>query len=169
RDEGPHDAMFEVPYPTVNVGPVNGGISIATVADECTFNYDIRGQMGTDFDGFLADVQAYAFESVRPMMREQAPDCDISFAFHTEYPAFEIAADHDLVRMAATVRPQSDIIKMSGGTEAGLFASIAGIPTIIIGPGSVAQAHQPDEFVGIDQLAASADFVQKFIARSVVT
>ena len=100
-------------------------------------------------------------------MRQVSPDSSIDFAFHTDYPAFEIEPDHAWVRLAATLLPDADIQKMSGGTEAGLFAGIADIPTVIIGPGFIEQAHQANEYVELDQLMRCRDFLQRLLQQTV--
>ncbi len=167
-DECAHDTDFEIPYPTVNIGPVRGGISVATVADQCAFDYEIRGGKGTDFERYIADVHNYAKAAVTPSMnRGEGPACGVSFSFHTDYPAFEIDRAHPLVQLASRLSPTSTVRKLSGGTEAGLFAAIADIPTVVVGPGSVEQAHQANEFVRVDQLSRCARFVADFLAASV--
>ena len=162
------DPAFEIPYPTVNVGPVRGGISVATVADECRFDYEIRGGLGTDFERYIEAVHSHAARQVLPAMRGEAKGGDIRFEFHTDYPAFEIDRDHPLVGLAASILPAAKITKLSGGTEAGLFASITDTPTIVVGPGSIAQAHQADEFVDLDQLMRCAAFLREFLDATVL-
>lgn len=168
RDRCEPDAAFEVPYPTINVGPIRGGQSVATVADFCTFDYEIRGQAGTRFDEIITTVHDHARHHLLPEMHRVSPDCGIDFAFHTDYPAFEIEPDHTLVRLAATLLPDADIGKMSGGTEAGLFAQIADVPTVIIGPGFIEQAHQADEYVELDQLMRCRGFLQGLLQQTVL-
>ena len=152
----------------MNVGPIRGGISVATVADECRFDYEIRGGLGTDFERCIEAVHGHAARQVVPAMCGEAEGGAVRFEFHTDYPAFEIDRGHPLVGLAASILPAAEITKLSGGTEAGLFASITDTPTIVVGPGSIVQAHQADEFVHLDQLMRCAAFLRKFLGATVL-
>ncbi len=73
--------------------------------------------------------------------------------------------DHPLVTIAKTLAGRNSHIKVSYGIEAGLFVAMADIPSVVIGPGAIAQAHKPDEFMEVAELEQCADMIEKLIAR----
>lgn len=79
------------------------------------------------------------------------------------YPGLETSPELPLVTLAKTLTGRSEHRKVAFGTEAGLFAAMAGVPSVVIGPGSIAQAHQPDEWIEITELDACARFIGKLI------
>ena len=88
-------------------------------------------------------------------------------ALNTALPdiAIDTGADAAIVTLAKSLAGRNDHAKVAFGTEAGLFVSMAGVPSVVIGPGSIAQAHTPDEFVEMAELEKCADFVAKLIAH----
>ncbi|HEU0148128.1 MAG TPA: M20/M25/M40 family metallo-hydrolase, partial [Bradyrhizobium sp.] len=82
-----------------------------------------------------------------------------------EYPALDMADSHPLVTFAKTLAGRNSHIKVSYGTEAGLFVATADIPSVVIGPGAIAQAHRPDEFVEIAELERCAEMIEKLIGQ----
>jgi acetylornithine deacetylase len=98
-------------------------------------------------------------------MRKTEPNCGIDFEEILEYPALEMPPDHSLVTLAKQLAGRNSHAKVSFGTEAGLFVSISGIPAVVIGPGSIAQAHKPDEFVELSELLDCAGFIERLIAH----
>jgi acetylornithine deacetylase len=98
-------------------------------------------------------------------MRQTEPGCGIDFEEILEYPALDMPPGHALVTLAKQLAGRNSHGKVSFGTEAGLFVSMADIPTVIIGPGSIVQAHKPDEFVELSELMNCAGFIERLIAH----
>lgn len=163
-DGGERDPLQPVPFTTLNVSPIAGGQWVAAVADECRFDYEVRGSSQAEIDRTVDEIHAYAHEVLLPEMQGLAPEADIEFAFHTDYPAFNIEPDAPAVATVSRLLGDATVMKVPFGTEAGLFASIAQIPTIVMGPGSIEQAHKPDEFIEREQLVQCCRFVEQVVA-----
>ncbi|MGH8798218.1 MAG: acetylornithine deacetylase [Caldimonas sp.] len=157
RDAGSRHAGFDVPYSTGAVCVVEGGIADNVVPADCRFHYEFRNLPGADVDAMQHEVEAYA-ASLEPAMRKIDGASGIRFESLCEMPAF-LAPDDDLaVRLARRLAATDATTLVAFGTEAGLFQRAA-IPTVVCGPGHIAQAHQADEYVSLAQLAESERFM----------
>lgn len=144
--------VYDVPYSTIQANRMNGGVAGNIVADRCEFTIDIRHLPSTDRSEILAEVDSYITGDLLPKMRAVAPEANVSWKEVGDVPAFEIASDAPLVRSVARSNSvESACGYVAFGSEAGLFQR-AGIPTLICGPGSIEQAHKPDEYVSLEQL-----------------
>jgi acetylornithine deacetylase len=150
---------FDVPYTTPCVGVMQGGIADNVVPEDCAFNYEFRNLPGSDA---LAMQQCVLDEAARLESEMKSVDAATGFAFETicAVPSFLARADDDAVRMAQRLSGEPRTSLVAFGTEAGLFHR-AGISTVVCGPGFIDQAHQPDEFVSIEQLARCEVFLQR--------
>jgi acetylornithine deacetylase len=158
RDREPRYAGFDVPYTTGTVGVIEGGIADNIVPEDCRFTYEFRNLPGTDALTMQAEVRAFA-ETLEPAMRAIAPEAGIRFETVCAMPSFLARADDPAVRLARRLAEAETTTLVAFGTEAGLFQK-AGIPTVVCGPGHIAQAHQADEYVSLAQLAACERFLQ---------
>ena len=151
RDHGPRYAGFDVPYTTASVGVIEGGIADNVVPQDCRFHYEIRNLPGVDAEALHAGVLARARALAAPM---QAVDAASGFRFETicAVPDFLARPDEPALALAQRLAGTRETTLVAFGTEAGLFQR-AGLSTVVCGPGHIAQAHQPDEYVGLDQLA----------------
>ncbi len=157
RADGPWYPGFEVPCTTAAVGVMHGGIADNVVPEDCHFHYEFRDVPGSDVDAMQAVVTGYA-ASLEPAMQAVDPATGFRFDPICSMPSFLAAADDPAVLLAQRLSGVDHTTLVGFGTEAGLFQR-AGIPTVVCGPGSIDQAHQADEFVGLDQLAACEDFL----------
>lgn len=167
RDGAARYEGFDVPYSTGSVGVIEGGIADNVVPEDCRFHYEFRNLPGTDALEMQGEVRAYA-ESLEPAMRAVAPEAGIRFETICAMPSFLARADDPAVRLARRLVDTEATTLVAFGTEAGLFQK-AGIPTVVCGPGHIAQAHQADEYVALDQLAAAERFLQALIATPAET
>ena len=158
RDRTPRYEGFDVPYTTGSVGVIEGGVADNIVPEDCRFNYEFRNLPGTDALAMQAELRAYA-ESLEPAMRTVDPAAGIRFETICAMPSFLAAADDPAVVLARHLAAEERTTLVAFGTEAGLFQR-AGIPTVVCGPGHIAQAHQADEYVALDQLAAAERFLR---------
>ena len=149
---------FDVPYTTGSVGVIEGGIADNVVPEDCRFNYEFRNLPGADAADMQQEVLAYA-ASLEPAMKAVAPAAGIAFETICEMPAFLARADDVAVLLAQRLAAAEGTTLVAFGTEAGLFQR-AGVPTVVCGPGHIAQAHQADEYVSLAQLAAAERFLQ---------
>ncbi len=158
RDKEPRYAGFDVPYTTGSVGVIEGGIADNIVPADCRFNYEFRNLPGSDALGMQDEVLAFA-ALLEPAMRAVAPEAGIAFEPICAVPPFLARADDPAVLLASRLAEADSTTLVAFGTEAGLFQK-AGIPTVVCGPGHIAQAHQADECVSLAQLAAAERFLQ---------
>ena len=164
RDHGPFDLDFDPPYSTIHTGVIHGGTALNIVPRECVFDFEIRPLPGEDIAPMIDELRDLAANRLLPEMRAVQPHTNIVIEERSAAPALNTAADAEVTQFAAALSGGNATIKVPFGTEGGLF-SAAGIPTIICGPGSIDQAHKPDEFVALDQIARCERFLQRLIDR----
>ncbi len=164
--EEPPDARFSVPYTTLQTGLIKGGIAVNVVPRDCEFFFEMRNLPATSTDEVTRCIIDYAQRELIPGMQRVASDAGIEFELGMDLPAFGIAPDHPLVRWAQQVASTAHMSAGAVGfaTEASMF-SRAGIPTVVIGPGSIDQAHKPDEYISYEQVAACEAFFDRIIAQ----
>ena len=163
RDE-PKDARFSVPHSTLQTGVIHGGIAVNVVPRDCSFDFEMRNIPATSHDAMTQPILDYASKELLPQMRRVAPEADIAFAMGMDLPAFGIAPDAAVVRWAMELARTAHLGTGAVGfaTEASVFQRI-GIPTVVLGPGSIDQAHKPDEFISYAQVAACEAFFARLI------
>ncbi len=113
----------------------------------------------------VAEVIRYAGEVLEPSMKAIDPSAGFDFAAVSGFPGLDMMPDAPIVALTKELAGRDDHAKVAFGTEAGLFQHIAGIPAVVIGPGSIEQAHKPDEWIAMEQLAACAAFVDRLVQR----
>ncbi len=161
RREAPADSPFDPPYTTFNPGQVEGGKALNIVAQDCRLAWEFRPLPGENVDAIIAAFEAHAQNEVLPALAEFAPEASIA----TERLATVLpltpendGAAESLVRHLSGSNAAAGVV--SFGTEGGLFQA-AGISAVVFGPGSIDQAHKPNEFITLDQVAACEEFLLK--------
>ncbi|WP_287878374.1 acetylornithine deacetylase [Acidovorax sp.] len=149
---------FDVPFSTASVGQFHGGIADNVVPRDAEFRYEFRDLPTANAAQMQAEVVAYA-QSLEPAMKKVAPTAGIAFETICEIPSFLGSQDDPVTRLAQELTGEKGTALVAFGTEAGLFKN-AGISTVVCGPGSIQQAHQPDEYVSLAQLARCEAFMQ---------
>lgn len=149
---------FDVPYSTASVGQFHGGIADNVVPRDAEFRYEFRNLPTADALLMQKEVETYA-ERAQDAMKKIAPDAGFSFETICEVPSFLSTANEPITKLAQRLSSETRTTLVAFGTEAGLFKR-AGIPTVVCGPGSIIQAHQPDEYVTLAQLARCELFLQ---------
>jgi len=155
---GPRFEGFDVPFSTASVGQFHGGIADNVVPRDAEFRYEFRDLPTANAAQMQAEVVAYA-QSLEPAMKKVAPTAGIAFETICEIPSFLGSQDDPVTRLAQELTGEKGTALVAFGTEAGLFKN-AGISTVVCGPGSIQQAHQPDEYVSLAQLARCEAFMQ---------
>lgn len=159
---------YDVPYSTIQTNLAQGGLSANTVPAECSFDFEFRNLPWTDVNQLEAEVRAFALEHVLPDMQKEFDQSSITFSTESMLPAFGAASqeeglDPGTSSLLSRMRRQDKSLRYVGfGTEASWFQD-AGIPTIVCGPGSIEQAHKPDEYVSLDQLAQCETFISDLL------
>lgn len=156
--EEPRYAGFDVPFSTASVGQFHGGIADNVVPRDAEFRYEFRDLPTADARAMQQQVVAYA-RALEPAMQKVAPETGFRFETICEIPSFLGSADDDVTRLAMRLAGEQRTTLVAFGTEAGIFKN-AGIRTVVCGPGSIEQAHQPDEYVSLEQLARCQAFME---------
>ena len=161
RSEPRYDG-FDVPFSTASVGQFHGGIADNVVPRDAQFRYEFRELPTSDVAAMQTEVVAYA-RSLEPAMQKVAPEAGIQFETLCAVPSFLGSAGDSITRLAQRLAGEQGTTLVAFGTEAGLFKN-AGIPSVVCGPGSIGQAHQPDEYVSLAQLARCEAFMRGLAA-----
>jgi acetylornithine deacetylase len=158
--EGPFQDGFVPSHTTTHVGPFHGGTVLNMIPELAEFRFEVRALPGIPPDDVLHRLRAHATARLEPAMKAVDPSCGFSFQVTEPMPAFAIAPDHPLVHLVIAASGIGGASKVAYGTEAGIFQQ-AGLDVVVCGPGSIAQAHQPDEWIARDQLEACAVFLRR--------
>jgi acetylornithine deacetylase len=164
QDEGPFDQAFDPPFTTVHTGIIRGGTALNIVPKDCYFETEIRNLPTHDPEPLLAELEQYAEEVLLPEMRKVSKDAGISWEALPSYPGLVGQDGTDVVQLAQAFSGNEGSGCVSFGTEAGLFQR-AGVPAVVCGPGSIEQAHKPNEFISLEQVAQGEAFMTKLIAQ----
>ncbi len=162
--EGPLDEAFDPPHTTVLTGVVRGGTALNIIPGACDFEFEIRNLPSDDPGPMVEELKAYAVSELLPGMRAVAPETGFEWEETSAFPGLDVPDDAEVTELAKAVSGANATQSVSFGTEAGLYHE-AGIPAVVCGPGSVAQAHRPDEFITLEQVALAEDFVRRLIDR----
>jgi acetylornithine deacetylase len=158
RANEPRYEGFDVPFSTASVGQFQGGIADNVVPRDAWFHYEFRDLPTADVNLMQKQVLAGA-ESAQAAMKSVASDAGFRFEEICAIPSFLGSDTHAVTRLAKQLTGEAKSTLVAFGTEAGLFKQ-AGIDTVVCGPGSIHQAHQPDEYVSLEQLARCEAFLQ---------
>jgi acetylornithine deacetylase len=159
-EEGPLDRRFAPPYSTLHVGMIQGGTARNILARECEFHWEFRGLPGVSTASAMAKVQAFVDAVAMPRLTRFVSGPAIDTTIEVDVPPLAAAPGSTAERLALRLTRSNRTVAVSFASEAGHFQA-AGLPTIVCGPGSIDQAHKPDEFVDEAQLVACLDFLQR--------
>lgn len=146
-----HDPRFDPPFSTVQTGVIRGGQALNIVPADCAFDFEIRALPDLDPLQVVQQLQTYADTDLLPRMHAVDATTAIELQPLSAYPGLLTAPDSEAARLLAHLCGSEAFGTVAFGTEGGLFAQ-AGIPTVVCGPGSMAQGHKPDEFITCEQL-----------------
>ena len=149
-------------HTTINVGIISGGTAGNILARECTLNWGYRTLPGDDPWEVQRRAEAYIAELLLPKMKAKHPDANITLKRRSFVPGLLPQENEDAAKLALQWTGGNRTYAVPYGTEAGIFRG-HGIPTVICGPGDIAQAHQPNEFVARSQMDACDTFLGKMI------
>ena len=161
--EGPHDELYEITHSTVHTGVISGGVQLNIVPKACRFEFEFRYLATDDPDALEKEIRDYAAETLEPKMHAVSKDTGIDIECFNDMPGLEIDAGEDVVTFVKALAGRNDHAKVAFGTEAGLFQTRAGIPTVVCGPGDIKQAHKPNEFITLKQIAKGEDFMRRLM------
>jgi acetylornithine deacetylase len=164
RDQGPHDPAYEPPYTSVHTGVIRGGTALNIVPLRCSFDFEIRHLPGDDPNAFFAEIKDFADRQLLPEMRAVQPKTGFEWEELSSIPGLDTAESDAVVELAKALTGANATGRVAFGTEAGLFQQ-AGMPTVVCGPGSIEQAHKPNEFIALDQVAQCEAMLRRLIRR----
>lgn len=162
RERGDPSGRFEPPYTTVHVGTIEGGTALNIIPKTCRFKWEFRGLPGIDESEIPDRLDRFAREQLLPKMKAVAPEADIVTRQESMNPAFAPPEGSPAETLVLALARQNETHTVSYGTEAGFFQA-ADMPTVVCGPGDIAQAHKPDEFIAIAQLNECDAFMRRLI------
>jgi acetylornithine deacetylase len=161
---GLRDGDYDVPYSTLHVGKMSGGVQVNIVPNHATLDFEIRSLAGEDVDALSSQLESAAEAIIAPL-RQDFPEAAIRIERLWDYPGLGTPSNAGVVNFVKGLTGANGTIKVAFGTEGGLFDQRLGIPTVICGPGSMAQGHKPDEFVTEEQLARCEAMLGALINR----
>jgi acetylornithine deacetylase len=147
---------FAIPYPTLNLGHIHGGDNANRICGCCELHLDIRPLPGLS----IQELQLLLLEAVKPI-NDEYPNSVAVIDLHDPIPAFTGTTDSALVKLAEAVSGEQ-AIAVNYCTEAPFLQQL-GCETIVMGPGSIEQAHQPDEFLAMEKIKPSQEKITQLI------
>jgi acetylornithine deacetylase len=161
--QGPRDALYDVPHSTTHVGTFKGGTALNIVADVADFVFEVRTIGADDADALVEEVIRFARVELEPRMQAVDPRAGFDFDIFAGFPGLDTSPNDPVVALSRSVGVKGELSKVAFGTEAGLYSVLGGVPSIIVGPGSIEQAHKPDEWVAVDQLHECRGLVDRLM------
>lgn len=153
-----HNALFSIPHPTLNLGSIHGGDNPNRICGHCELEFDIRLMPGMHIETVRAEIK----NRISILMEPLGIQFELVPLF-TGVPAFFAAENSALLKTAEQLTGHAGI-STAFGTEA-CFLQELGMDTIVMGPGNIDQAHQPDEYMSIDMINPCIDVLQKIISQ----
>ncbi len=160
RERGDASGRFSPPYTTISVGIVNGGTAVNIIPKTCSFQWEYRSLPDADPDEIVTRFNAFAAEEILPHMRAVFGGAKIETVTRASSPGLAPTDGDPGETLVMKLAQCNSAEAVSYNTEAGLF-QLADIPTVVCGPGSIDQAHKPDEFIALSQIAEC----ERFMAR----
>ena len=156
-----HGLGYDVPYSTLQVGTIHGGLAPNTVPRNCEMTVELRYLPGADELAPLDRLMQFTQDTLVPEMSAVHREAGIDWTVLNDTPGLDLPDQHPLLRQVNALLGRQAPGRVAYSTEAGLFQR-AGIPTVLCGPGDIAQAHRPDEYVALSQLADCERFLRTF-------
>jgi len=157
------DRRFDPPYTSFNIGRIAGGAAVNIIARDCAFDWEFRPVPGEDAAALRRRIDDFVTADLLPRMRARHPEATIETETAALVPPLVPDPASPAEALARELTGANEATTIAFATEAGLFQA-AGIPAVICGPGSIEVAHQPDEFITRDQLAAGGAFLDRLLA-----
>jgi acetylornithine deacetylase len=162
----PLDNRYSVPHSTFHVGNINGGTALNIVPKSCQFEFEIRNLPQEKLENLIHDVKHYAQDVLLPDMKAKYEYCDIQFEPIASYPGLHTDIKSSVIDYTRLINPIDEMgDNVSFGTEAGLFDQQLGINSVVCGPGSIDQAHKPDEFVSRSQMQVCDQMITNLVTQ----
>ena len=161
------DHDYDVPYTTLHVGRIKGGGALNIVPHLCELDFEIRNLAQDDAAEILNNL-TQAAKSIALEAQNIASEANIEIEVFNTYPGLDTASNEPVVGFVKSLTGANSTIKVAYGTEGGLFDQRLGVPTVVCGPGDMAQGHKPDEFITETQLSACDAMLDNLIQRLII-
>ena len=158
RTRAPEGSRFDPPWTTINTGSLSGGVAHNVIASIAKLDWEMRPVQAADARFVKDDLRRYCEEELLPAMRAICPEADIVTEVVGEVDGLEPTTENEARDILMELTGANDAELVAFGTEAGIFQNY-GMSTVVCGPGSIEQAHKPDEFVSLDQLQQCIDML----------
>ena len=160
----PEGSRFTPPWSTLQIGRIAGGVAHNVIAGQCSVDWEMRPVQSGDADFVNDDIGSYVDTVLKPAMQAVWPHADIVTRTIGEIAGLRVVSESEARDIAFELTGAQEADVVAFGTEAGLFQAL-GMSVVVCGPGSIAQAHKPDEYVALDQLSACLDMLEKLCAK----
>lgn len=162
------DNGYSVPHSTFHVGNISGGTALNIVPKQCQFEFEIRNLPQDRLDDLAHEIKHYATDVLLADMQSRFEQADIQFTPISNYPGLNTDANSKVIEYTRSINPVDEIGEnASFGTEAGLFDQHLGINSVVCGPGSIEQAHKPDEFISRRQMQYCDTMISNLLQRCI--
>jgi acetylornithine deacetylase len=161
---GRREHGYDVPFSTISTNMIHGGTWNNIIAADCQFHFEYRFLPGASPDHFITPIERFAREKLLPRMRARSSAASIDFECLMANPGLSVGETDEFLQLAQALSGDSQYRRVAYGTEAPFFQNI-GIPSVVCGPGSIEQAHQPDEYVTLEQVAACESFIDRLVEQ----
>ncbi len=163
-EHGLRDGDYDVPYTTLHVGKMNGGVQVNIVPNSCVLDFEIRNLAEDDPQVLIDRLRAEA-QAITAPLKAEFPEAEIVVERLWDYPGLGTPTTAPVVNFVKGLTGANGTMKVAFGTEGGLFSARLGIPTVICGPGSMAQGHKPDEWVSVEQIGRCEAMLARLLDR----
>jgi acetylornithine deacetylase len=158
------DERFDPPFTTFNAGKIVGGDAVNIIAREVILNWEFRPIPGADPIAIIDRIDRWVENELLRSMRGTDPNCSVTSLREFFVPPFDAPESSFAKAIACEASNRNSTDTIAFVTEASLFER-AGVPSIVCGPGDIAQAHQPDEFIKTSQMADCIEFLGRIAER----
>ena len=152
---------FDPPYPTINIGKIQGGLAMNIIPENCELEFEIRDTPNLNTEKIINKIKVF-LKKTEKEMKEKNKKCSVNFKILNNFPPLETNEKKKIINLALEKLKSNSISTVSFGTEAGVFNKV-GFETIVCGPGSIEQAHKPNEYIEETQLKKCDEFLTKII------
>ncbi len=166
KARAPEGSPFEPPYSTMQVGQLHGGVAVNVIPGSASLEWDLRAVRPEDKEFVDAILEPYVEDVLIPAMHAVSKDAGIEVDVVGDVVGLVPMDDSEAVRLVSELTGANGTDVVAFGTEAGIFQN-AGVSAVVCGPGSIAQAHKPDEFIARDQLSACLEMLEGLSKRLV--
>jgi acetylornithine deacetylase len=160
---GPFNHEYDPPYTTIHTGVLQGGTALNIVPKECHFDFEFRNVPEDDPHPLFHQLEEYCARELLPQMQRVAPESGIRFETKSDNPGLHTAETAEVVGYVERLAAGKHGGKVAFGSEAGQFQR-AGFAAVICGPGSITDAHRPDEFITFEQIRKAETFISRIVA-----